>query len=94
MDTAKTPGIKEFKPKCEEHVKWLQRLDAILIGMMRADPGSSKPSAQRMGLVLKSNPFGVTMPIEAFIDIHAGMSIIYASHVLSGDAWIPPTGSH
>ncbi len=93
MNATKTPGIKEFKPKNKEHVQWLQRLDAILNAMMSSNPGSSSSPAARMGTVLANNPFGVTMPVEAFIDIHAGMSIIYSSHVLTGDAWIPTKGS-
>ena len=96
MSTTVTPGIREFKPDNQEHVQWLKKLDGLLNEMMSAGPkgptGSAGSSA-RMGYLMRNNPFGVTMPLEAFIDIHAGMSIRYSSHVMSGDAWIPPKES-
>jgi len=42
-----------------------------------------------MGVLLSNNPLGVVMKPEAFIDIHAGLSIKYAGNVLNYNAWIP-----
>ena len=89
-----TPCIKQFDPKNKHHVKWLQKLDSIINEMIElSGSGSTAGLSARMGTILNNNPFGETIPPQAFIDVHAGMCIRYAANVMNNSAWIPPTGS-
>lgn len=88
-DTQTTPGLKEFDPKNKHHVLWLQKLDDVINNLMAAGVRSTAGPAALLGPVLRTNPFGIDIPPEAFIDVHAGLSIRYSSNVLSGSAWIP-----
>lgn len=88
-DTQATPCLKEFDPKNKHHVLWLQKLDDVINKMMASSIRSAAGPAALLGPVLRTNPFGVDIPPEAFIDVHAGLSIRYASNVLAGTAWLP-----
>lgn len=77
-----TPGLKEFDCKNKHHVMWLKKFTDCI---QKMDLSNSRT----MGILLSNNPFGVEMKPEAFIDIHAGLSIKYAGNVLDGSAWIP-----
>jgi len=77
-----TPGLKDFNAKNPKHVIWLKELSVILENM-------DMSMGHKMGSLLKNNPFNVEIPAEAFIDVHAGISIKYATAVLKGDAYIP-----
>ena len=81
--TMSTPGLKEFNANNKDHVKWLTKLDGVLNETIE----SGRPVA-RMSTILANNPFGVTIPPEAFIDVHAGLCIKYASNILKGKAWV------
>jgi len=83
-----TPGLKEFDCKKEEHVMWLSTMTDVINKLM--DPGKGgKAASAELGKLLAKNPLGVTIPPQAFINVHAGLSIKYAGNVLSGDAWLP-----
>ena len=84
-----TPGLKDFDPKNERDVKWLAKLTDC-INMLGGDEKAGIAAGQRIMQALSSNPWGLEMKPEAFINIHAGMSIKYAGNVLDGSAWIPP----
>ena len=71
MSATVTPGIREFKPDNREHVQWLKKLDGLLVEMMSSRTqgvvGIRRIFCTTNGIfALKINPFGVTMPIEAF----------------------------
>ena len=85
----KTPGLKEFDSSVENNVKWLGHLTDC-INMLGGDEEAGSKAGQMIITVLNNNPWGLTMKPEAFINIHAGMSIKYAGNVLDGSAWIPP----
>jgi len=77
-----TAGLKEFDCNNKHHVLWLQKFTDCIQKM-------DLTNSRKMGVLLSNNPMGVTMRPEAFIDIHAGLSIKYAGNVLNGTAWIP-----
>lgn len=77
-----TPGLKDFNPKNPKHVIWLKELSSILENM-------DMSMGHKMNALLKKNPFNVEIPAEAFIDVHAGISIKYCTAVLKGEAFIP-----
>lgn len=77
-----TPCLKEFDPKNPKHVIWLKELTDIIQKM-------DMSMGHKMGALIKQNPFNVEIPMEAFIDVHAGLSIKYAGAVLSKNAWLP-----
>lgn len=81
-----TPGLKEFDCKNKHHVLWLQKFTKNL-NDLSGDDGVA--AGRRIGTILSNNPCGVTMPPAAFIDIHAGISIKYATAVLEKNAWLP-----
>tara|TARA_R110002074_G_scaffold400594_1_gene596417 strand:- start:603 stop:878 length:276 start_codon:yes stop_codon:yes gene_type:complete len=84
-----TPGLKEFKPDNEEHVIWLRDFTDC-IQNLGGDQTEGISSGLRIKRLLGSNPMKVMVKPEAFIDMHAGISIKYAGCVLDGSAWIPP----
>lgn len=77
-----TAGLKEFDCKNKHHVTWLAKFTDCIQDM---DVSNSR----RMGALLANNPMGVEMKPQAFIDIHAGLSIKYSGNVLNGSAWVP-----
>jgi hypothetical protein len=89
MEMDKTPGLKEFDCKNKHHVLWLQKIGGC-VENLQLDGGAGAAAGLRLSNLLKNNPMGLTMPLEAFINIHAGMSIKYSGNVLNGSAWIPP----
>lgn len=82
-----TVGLKEFDCKNKTHVRWLQKFTDFLNKMGYAENPTGH--AAQLRTLLANNPLGVTIPLEAFIDTHAGISIKYAGNVLNGSAWIP-----
>ena len=83
-----TAGLREFDPTSKIHVIWLQEFTNIINQMGSVtDPMQLSRQVQ---LSLANNPMKVKIPMEAFIDTHAGISIKYAGNVLEGSAWIPP----
>ncbi len=87
MDT--TPGLKEFDPKNKRDVKWLGKLTDC-INMLGGDEKAGAAAGQMIITILNNNPWGLEIKPEAFINIHAGLSIKYSGNVLGGSAWIPP----
>jgi len=85
----KTPGLKEFDSNTESNVKWLGYLTEC-INMLGGNEKAGSAAGQKIITILKNNPWGLEMKPEAFINIHAGMSIKYAGNVLNGSAWVPP----
>ena len=77
-----TPGLKEFDSKNPKHVIWLRELTNIITNM-------DMSMGHKMGALLTKNPFNVVIPPEAFIDVHAGLSIKYAGDVMNKKAWVP-----
>ena len=77
-----TPCLKEFDPMNPKHVIWLRELT---IGIKNMDVSMG----HKMGSLMNKNPFNVKIPMEAFIDVHAGISIKYAGAVLEKKAWLP-----
>ena len=84
-----TPGLKDFDPKKERDVKWLAKFTDC-VNMLGGDEKAGMAAGQKIMQALASNPWGLEMKPEAFINIHAGMSIKYAGNVLDGSAWVPP----
>ena len=82
-----TAGLKEFDCKNKTHVKWLQKFTDLMNNLGGVEDPSKYSMQVRM--ILSNNPMGVTIPPEAFIDTHAGISIKYAGNVLNGSAWVP-----
>ena len=77
-----TPCLKEFDSKNPKHVIWLKELTTLIQNM-------DMSTGHKMGALIKQNPFNVEIPLEAFIDVHAGLSIKYAGAVLCKNAWLP-----
>ncbi len=77
-----TPCLKEFDSKNPKHVIWLKELTSVIQNI-------DMSMGHKMGALIKQNPFNVEIPIEAFIDVHAGLSIKYAGAVLAKNAWLP-----
>ena len=86
----KTPGLKDFDPSKKRDVEWLGKLTDC-INMLGGDEKAGSAAGQKIIIVLKNNPWELEMKPEAFINIHAGMSIKYAGNVLDGSAWVPPS---
>jgi len=84
-----TPGLKEFDCTNEKHVMWLKHVGDC-VEQLHQDGVAGQAAGLQLGNLLNNNPFGLKMPMEAFINIHAGMSIKYSGNVLNGSAWIPP----
>tara|TARA_R110002074_G_scaffold308924_1_gene479677 strand:+ start:465 stop:731 length:267 start_codon:yes stop_codon:yes gene_type:complete len=83
-----TPGLKEFDPSNETHVKWLGMLTDC-VNMLGGDEKEGIEAGRKIMVILRNNPWSLDMKPEAFINIHAGMSIKYAGNVLDGTAWVP-----
>ena len=77
-----TPCLKEFDPKNPRHVIWLKELTTLIQNM-------DMSMGHKMGALFTQNPFNVKIPLESFIDVHAGLSIKYAGAVLDKGAWLP-----
>ena len=77
--------VKEFDPKKEEHVIWLQKIDDV----MQHITDSTKASLDMMKTV-NENPFGIKMknPIE-WAQAHFQLCMKYSQAVLRGVAHIP-----
>ena len=81
--------VKEFDPKNEEHVLWLQKIDEVMV--LATDP--LKGSANIMKAV-NENPMGVKMksPMD-WAQAHFQLCMKYSQAVLRGVAYIPTKGS-
>ena len=74
--------IKNFDPKCESHVKWLDRMITV---------AESLASSNLMQEINK-NPMKIKLPDSSALEwpqIHFCLCGVYAKAVLRGKAWIP-----
>ena len=82
--------VKEFDPKNEEHVLWLQTIDK---SMMKASD-SQKYGGEDFMKVVNENPFGIkiTNPMQG-AESHFQLCMKYSQAVFRGVAYIPTQGS-
>ena len=82
--------VKEFDPKNEDHVLWLQRVDS---SMMKATDGK-KYGGEDFMKVVNENPFGIKMtnPMQ-WAESHFQLCMKYSQAVLRGVAYIPTQGT-
>ena len=81
--------VKEFDPKKEDHVIWLQKVDTVMLHIT-GDMNASKD----MMKIVNENPFGIKMknPIE-WAQAHFQLCMKYSQAVLRGVAHIPTRGA-
>ncbi len=81
--------VKEFDPKKEDHVLWLQKIDTIMVNAIDHTKGSSD-----MMKVVNENPMGITMknPMD-WAQSHFQLCMKYSQAVLRGVAHIPTRGA-
>jgi hypothetical protein len=81
--------VKEFDPKNEEHVLWLQKIDGVMVRV--TDPSQG---GMDMMKVVNENPMGVKMksPMD-WAQSHFQLCMKYSQAVLRGVAHIPTKGS-
>jgi len=82
--------VKEFDPKNEEHVLWLQKID----GSMSKASNQEKYGSEDFMKVVNENPFGIKMtnPMQ-WAESHFQLCMKYSQAVLRGVAYIPAQGS-
>ena len=82
--------VKEFDPKNEEHVLWLQRIDE---SMAKASD-QEKYGGEDFMKVVNENPFGIKMtnPMQ-WAESHFQLCMKYSQAVLRGVAYIPTQGT-
>jgi len=82
--------VKEFDPKNEEHVLWLQRIDE---SMAKASD-QEKYGGEDFMKVVNENPFGIKMtnPMQ-WAESHFQLCMKYSQSVLRGVAYIPTQGT-
>ena len=78
--------VKEFDPKNEEHVLWLQRID----NSMRKANNQEKYGSEDFMKVVNDNPFGIKMsnPMQ-WAESHFQLCMKYSQAVFRGVAYIP-----
>ena len=81
--------VKEFDPKKEDHVIWLQKVDTVMLHIT-GDMNASKD----MMKIVNENPFGIKMnnPMD-WAQSHFQLCMKYSQAVLRGVAHIPTQGS-
>mgnify|MGYP000152053860 CR=1 FL=1 len=77
--------VKEFDPKKEEHVLWLQKIDEVMKHVT-----NSTQKSQDMMKTVNENPFGITMsnPMD-WAQAHFQLCMKYSQAVLRGVAHVP-----
>jgi len=78
--------VKQFDPKNEEHVLWLQKIDE---SMSKAS-NQEKYGNEDFMKVVNDNPFGIKMtnPMQ-WAESHFQLCMKYSQAVLRGVAYIP-----
>lgn len=81
--------VKEFNPKKEEHVLWLQKIDEVMLHVT-----DSTKASRDMMKVVNENPMGIKMnnPMD-WAQSHFQLCMKYSQAVLRGVAYIPAQGS-
>ena len=81
--------VKEFDPKNEEHVLWLQKIDEVMV--LATDPLKGSTNIMK---AVNENPMGVKMksPMD-WAQAHFQLCMKYSQAVLRGVAHIPTQGS-
>ena len=80
-----TTILKDFDPSKEDHVLWLQKVDAAMIAITNNERGDIET-------VVNVNP--ITKTKVKMIDwayIHFQLALKYSQSVLRGNAFIPTT---
>jgi hypothetical protein len=82
--------VKEFDPKNEKHVLWLQRIDE---SMAKASD-QEKYGGEDFMKVVNENPFGIKMtnPMQ-WAESHFQLCMKYSQAIFRGVAYIPTQGS-
>jgi hypothetical protein len=77
--------VKEFDPRKEEHITWLQKIDKVMVEV--SDPTKG---GKDMFKTVNENPFGIKLenPIE-WAQTHFQLCMKYSQAVLRGIAYIP-----
>ena len=78
--------VKQFDPKNEEHVLWLQKIDE---SMSKAS-NQEKYGSEDFMKVVNENPFGIKMtnPMQG-AESHFQLCMKYSQAVLRGVAYVP-----
>ena len=81
--------VKEFDPKNEKHVGWLQEIDQVMLHVT----DQTQASKDMMNVVNK-NPMGIKMknPMD-WAQSHFQLCMKYSQAVLRGVAHVPTQGS-
>ena len=82
--------VKEFDPKNEEHVLWLQRIDESMAKAIDQE----KYGGENFMKIVNENPFGIKMtnPMQ-WAESHFQLCMKYSQAVLRGVAYIPTQGT-
>ena len=81
--------VKEFDPKKEDHVIWLQKVDTVMLHIT-----DHMNESKDMMKIVNENPFGIKMnnPMD-WAQSHFQLCMKYSQAVLRGVAHIPTQGS-
>jgi len=81
--------VKEFDPKKEDHVIWLQKVDTVMLHVT-----DHMSASKDMMKIVNENPFGIKMnnPMD-WAQSHFQLCMKYSQAVLRGVAHIPTQGS-
>ena len=81
--------VKEFDPKNESHVNWLQKIDTVMLHVT-----DHTKASRDMMKVVNENPMGIKMnnPMD-WAQSHFKLCMKYSQAVLRGVAYIPAQGS-
>jgi|TARA_B100001094_G_C18188288_1_gene805378 hypothetical protein len=81
--------VKEFDPKKEDHVLWLQKVDTVMLHIT-----DHANESKDMMKIVNENPFGIKMknPMD-WAQSHFQLCMKYSQAVLRGVAHIPTQGS-
>ena len=81
--------VKEFDPKKEDHVLWLQKVDTVMLHIT-----DHANESKDMMKIVNENPFGIKMknPMD-WAQSHFQLCMKYSQAVLRGGAHIPTQGS-
>jgi len=77
--------VKEFDPKKEDHVLWLQKVDTVMLHIT-----DHANESKDMMKIVNENPFGIKMknPMD-WAQSHFQLCMKYSQAVLRGIAYIP-----
>tara|TARA_B110000305_G_scaffold229008_1_gene279477 strand:- start:867 stop:1127 length:261 start_codon:yes stop_codon:yes gene_type:complete len=81
--------VKEFDPKKEDHVIWLQKVDTVMLHVT-----DQMNASKDMMKIVNENPFGIKMknPMD-WAQSHFQLCMKYSQAVLRGVAHIPTRGA-